>query len=178
MKTIILCGLPGCGKTTIGIELAKKTSGKMINIDSLIEQKYNDMFGKNLNCRQIYIHKGESFFRELEKIVIGSLKTISQQNHIIAIGGGAMEAKKNLEVLEALGTIVYLKVDPKKAFERITLNGLPAYLDPAYPFDSFMKMTAKRIPIFIDTSQLVIETESLHFSQIAEIIFEKISENF
>ncbi len=173
-KTIILCGLPGCGKTTVGNCLAEKISSSFIDVDTLIEKEYADTMGELLTCRQIFAHQGVPFFRELEKRVISSLAQKSHQDAIISIGGGAMENPENVKVLKSIGLVVYLKVNLKELFKRINRKGLPAYLDPADPLGSFEKLAQKRIPIYSNAADIEIEADSLTPEEIATKIVEKI----
>ena len=80
-KNIVLIGMMGAGKTTIGFKLAKKLNYRFIDIDSEIEklekQKIIDIF--NL--------KGESYFRRIEEKI--SLDNLDRNNTIISLGGGA-----------------------------------------------------------------------------------------
>lgn len=173
MKRIILCGLPGCGKTTTGRELAKITSAKMVDLDFLIEKKYEEFAGEHLTCRQIFCQKGESFFRELEKQVIASLAETTCEDEIIAAGGGAMGFPENVQIFKSIGLIVYIRVQSKTSFDRITKDALPSYLDPKDPLGSFEKIIQKRVPNYLNAADLIIEADHLSPTEVASQIIEK-----
>ena len=153
--TIILCGLPACGKTTIGQLLAKTLSWHFIDSDRLIEQTYAQKNTKNLTCRQIYLQEGEVSFRALERTIISSLQ--NKQHVVIAIGGGALLYKENTITLKTMGTLVYLKTPLNIIWERLCLNGLPAYLDPNNPKEAFETLVKKRIPLYEKQADLCVD---------------------
>ena len=86
LKTIVLIGMMGSGKTSVGKELAKKLNITFIDIDQEIEKKYQ----KNIST--IFRTKGESFFRKIEENV--SCKLINGKPCVISIGGGGFLNKK------------------------------------------------------------------------------------
>lgn len=174
MRTITLCGLPGCGKTTVGMEIAKITSGKFIDVDSLIEDHYAKTTGERLTCRQIFSRKGGSFFRDLEKSMVVFLGENPPLNAIISIGGGAIETPENVEVFKSISLLVYLKADLKELFRRINRNGLPAYLDPKDPFASFEKLANKRTPLYEKAAHIEIDGNLLTPHDIASQIVNRV----
>jgi len=92
-KNLILVGMMGSGKSTIGYLLSKKLNLRFIDIDKYIEKetglKINDIFEK----------KGEDFFREIEEKI--SLQFLSLNNSVIALGGGGfINESIRKEVLE------------------------------------------------------------------------------
>ena len=116
---IILCGLPGVGKTTIGKQLAQKLERPFIDTDVLIEQLIKYDTGKEYSCRQIFKHYGESRFRDYESQVISSL--IKCQSCVIAIGGGSLLLSCNVKVLKTIGVLVYLETRVEKLQHRIPI---------------------------------------------------------
>ena len=100
----------GAGKTTVGIELAKKLSYKLIDTDQSIE---NDQSRK---IKNIFSEDGEPFFRNLETLKLKEL--INEENAIISTGGGIILKDENRSILNDLFTI-YLKADFENIFNRI-----------------------------------------------------------
>lgn len=70
---IILCGLPGCGKSTLGKKIAPLYQFDFIDTDLSIEELYKAKTGREFLVREIYKKEGVRFFRQLEKQVIASL---------------------------------------------------------------------------------------------------------
>lgn len=100
MKNIILIGLPGSGKTTLGKELANKLSLNFIDIDSVIENR------SEKKIEDIFNSVGEQGFRELETEAVKV--TAKEQGMVIACGGGIVLKEINMDLLSEKGIIVYI----------------------------------------------------------------------
>ena len=100
----------GAGKTTVGMELAKKLNYKLIDTDHSIE---ND---QSREIKDIFSEDGELFFRNLETLKLKEL--INVENAIISTGGGIILKDENRSILNNLFTI-YLKADFENIFNRI-----------------------------------------------------------
>lgn len=111
MKTIILTGMMGSGKTTIANLLNSKLNIKTLDIDTIIEEN------ENLKISEIFKQKGEEYFRKIEKETIK--ETFNCENLIISLGGGALENSETREFLLKNSTVIYLKTSPKTIYERI-----------------------------------------------------------
>ena len=98
---IYLIGLPGCGKTTLGKELANKIGYQFIDMDEYIERNAC-MF-----IDEIFEQYGEPYFRSLEEAALNELK--SMDNIVISTGGGIVGNPNNKAKLD--GICIYLKVD-------------------------------------------------------------------
>ena len=114
MKTIILTGMMGAGKTTISKILGEKLNIKSIDIDTLIEQNENEKIS------EIFSNKGENYFRNIEKETIKN--NFNPENLIISLGGGALENNETRDFLLKNSTIIYLKTSPEVIYERIKNN--------------------------------------------------------
>jgi shikimate kinase len=154
--TIILCGLPGCGKTTIGKLLAEKMQIKFVDIDRQLEHTYNQGITK-YTCREIYQLIGEPPYRLLEKQVVYQLDGKTVQ--CIATGGGTVLDPENVTHLKSLGTLAYLKGDFATLFERASKEGLPAFLDAANPWLSYQKLAQFRAPIYEKAADCIVEIQ-------------------
>ncbi len=92
-KNLVLIGMMGSGKSTIGKEISKKSSLKFKDIDQLIENS------EKMKVRDIFDQRGEDFFRVVEEKIV--LKTIKLPGQVIALGGGSFLNKKiRFEVLK------------------------------------------------------------------------------
>lgn len=98
---IVLIGMPGCGKTTVGKVLAQRLMRRFIDIDALVAQRVG------MHKSKIYLQHGESFFREQETRVIESLAM--QQGLVISTGGGSCLRPCNRELLGLNGLFIWLK---------------------------------------------------------------------
>lgn len=107
---IVLIGMPGCGKSTIGVLLAKSLLCDFIDTDLTIQNTY----GKSL-CA-IIEHEGIEAFKKKENAVLSALVC---DNCVIATGGSAIYGKEAMEHLKENGRVVYLKLSPAEIESRI-----------------------------------------------------------
>lgn len=110
-KNIVLTGLMGSGKTTVGKKLAAKLNMKFTDTDELIVKKAQ----KSIN--QIFADDGEKFFRDLESEIIKEVS--NQENLVISTGGGAVIKEENINNLKKNGILFYLFAPAEELFIRI-----------------------------------------------------------
>jgi len=99
-RNLVLIGMPGCGKTTIGKAVAKITNKEFIDSDDEIVKQ------EGVSIPEIFESKGEKGFREIESGVIAELSL--KQGAVIATGGGAILNKRNIDLLKGNGTVVFI----------------------------------------------------------------------
>ena len=102
-SNIVLIGMPGCGKTSVGKKLAKLLDMDFADTDSIVE----DASGRKIP--DIIRNDGEPRFRELECAAVAQVAARARQ--VIATGGGSVLAKENRDALSQNGTIVFLERD-------------------------------------------------------------------
>ncbi len=100
MKNIILIGMPGCGKTTIGKILAKKLNMQLLDCDRVFEKN----FGTTIS--DFFSAHGEEAFRNEETKLLSSL--VKQKDAIISTGGGCVEREENKDILQKGGTVIFI----------------------------------------------------------------------
>ena len=106
MENIALIGMAGCGKSTLGRQLARETGKRFVDADTEIEA----MAGKTIP--EIFAQDGEEEFRRLETQVLSDLG--KQSGLVIATGGGCVTREENHPLLHQNGHILWLKRDPEK----------------------------------------------------------------
>lgn len=112
MKNIVLIGMMGCGKTTIGALLAKNMPRySYIDIDKEIE------LSTQKKISEIFLRHGEPFFRMIEAKKVQQICKSSSQ--IVSTGGGVFEDEMNRQLLLENGYVIYLKASSKEIFNRI-----------------------------------------------------------
>lgn len=131
-RNLVLCGMKHCGKTTHGRRLAEIRSAAFADTDELLEREYRGRFGTAASCREIYLVRGEEFFRKMEASVIAAYASSlegRQTPQVTALGGGApVNRFMSGDVLRRLGFCIYLEIDVDTAFRRVEAGGLPPYL--------------------------------------------------
>lgn len=105
VKNIVLIGMPGCGKTTVGEALAKKTGLSFVDTDTIVKNK------AGIEITEIFKLYGEEYFRTLECDAISEV--CENRMQVIATGGGSIVAKANRTKLGWDGIIVWLDRDVK-----------------------------------------------------------------
>lgn len=113
MKNIVLIGMPGCGKSTVGKLLAEKTGRIFIDADAAIEET------AQMNIPDIFKSQGEEGFRKIETQVLAELG--KRSGCVIATGGGCVTRFENYELLHQNSTIVWIK----RPIEQLPTNGRP-----------------------------------------------------
>lgn len=104
-RNIVLIGMPGCGKTTIGERLSADLNKEFIDIDKMIEAD------NGMKISYIFENYGEKHFRDLE--TESSLKVGLLNGKVISTGGGVIKNYKNIQFLKSNGLIIYIKRDIK-----------------------------------------------------------------
>ena len=110
-RNVVLVGMTGAGKSTVGRFLAKHIGLGFIDLDGFIEKK------SGCAISEIFKKEGEDGFREKEKSAIRSLSGI--RNHVIAVGGGSTIADFNWDNLRKLGLTVWLNCDTTDIANRL-----------------------------------------------------------
>ena len=116
-KNIILIGMMGCGKTTVGRLLAHSLGRKLIDTDALIEQR------GNRSIPDIFATGGEAYFRALELALCQELG--GQSGLIIACGGGLPTQDGAIAALKENGLVFWLDRDPGETYEMLDVSGRP-----------------------------------------------------
>lgn len=164
MKHIILIGMMGSGKTTVGRIISQITGRIFIDTDQLIEKKLK------MSIFDIITKRGEDFFRSIEKEVILSLNPSCEA--VIATGGGAVMDNEVFLYLKVLGKLVYLKTAPSILNKRtLNVNTRPL-LKGENRLDIIQELLKKREARYQDVD-FIIETDNHTPYQVAEQIIRK-----
>lgn len=161
MKTIVLTGMMGAGKTTLAEVLAQKLNIKYIDIDTLIESNE----GKKI--ADIFTQNGETYFRKIEKETIKQITTPTDL--VISLGGGALENKDTRDLLLTNTTVIYLKTSPEIIFERIKNNTSRPLLCGNMSVEKIKEILEKREANY-QSATLTITTDNKTPEQIADEI--------
>jgi shikimate kinase len=108
---LILVGLPGAGKTSVGREVGHRLDRAFLDFDAEIERR------ELVTVAELFASRGEPYFRGLERKLTEELRSVG--NMVLAPGGGWIANAGCLEMLRPPGTLVYLKVKPEVALARL-----------------------------------------------------------
>ncbi len=164
-KPVFLIGYMGSGKSTAGKKLAGRLKYDFIDVDAEIEK----MTGKSVS--QIFADEGEDQFRQVEHSIIKSL--CSRKNVIVATGGGAPCFFDNIDLMNAGGVTVYLKMHPSSLAKRIidsaTERPLLKYVAnedlPLYVAEHLAKRE-----FFYNKAKLTIQGENLKVDDLSQLV--------
>ena len=131
MQNIVLIGMPGCGKTTVGKLLANKLGRAFVDTDVEIEKL------AGMSIPDIFATEGESCFRKIETEVLQNLGKAS--GFIIATGGGCVTRQENYSHLHQNGTIVWLQR---------CISNLPTEGRPLSQANKLAEMYQRRKPMY------------------------------
>lgn len=161
---IILIGMRGSGKSTVGKLLAQKLQFHFIETDDEIEKKT----GKNI--ASIVTQKGWGYFRTVENEIIQSLTHI--QRTVVATGGGVILSKNNRSLLKILGKIIYLESPVDLLLERVGDDLNRPFLTHAKTRREDIEKTLEgRESLYLKTADITVQTSK----SISEVIDEIIS---
>lgn len=144
--SVFLIGYRGSGKSTIGRNLARRLRQEFLDSDELIVKKA----GKTI--REIFRQEGEPAFRDLEAQII--LELAGRKDHVIALGGGALERAENRRALGAGDhQIIYLRCEVTALLRRIsgdagTSDNRPHLSNLGGGIEEIQEVLAQREPIY------------------------------
>lgn len=143
-ENIVLTGMPGSGKSTIGKLLEKELNKEFIDTDALIVEK------EKREISDIFATDGESYFREVEAEIIKEVSL--KKNCIISTGGGAILRDENVKNLAANGRIYFLDRKPE---DLVPTDDRPLANEKA----KIMKLYEQRLPIYKATCDEIINAD-------------------
>lgn len=139
-KNIVLFGFMGCGKTTVGTELAVNTGRELVDTDKLIEES------EGMSISEIFRIHGEQYFRDLEHKVCRQLSGRSRL--IISAGGGALTFQRNVDALREGCVLVLIDVTPEVIYERLANDNTRPLLQCEDKMGAIRELYAKRDGIY------------------------------
>ncbi len=166
---LYLIGYRGSGKTTVAGPLAAALGWKTIDSDDEIEA----LVGKTI--KQIFADEGESGFRDWETSVIESLS--KRQQMVVSLGGGAILAEKNRQLIQETGKVVWLRIEAQTSWQRISHDEKSADQRPDLTqtggIREIEQMLEKRTPIYQSCANLTLDADSASPQQLADRIFDQ-----
>lgn len=163
MKNIVLIGMPGSGKSTVGVILAKALGMKFVDTDLLIQQSEGRLL------QEIIDSDGISRFLEIEERIIAGLKS---ENSVIATGGSAVYSKKAMEALKSSGVTVFLNAKTEELAKRIrNMKTRGIVLDAGRTFNEIYE---QRMPLYKKYADITVECDGLDTEAAVNEIAEKL----
>lgn len=164
-KNIVLIGMPGAGKSTVGVVVAKRLGYRFLDSDLVIQETY----GKLLH--ELIEEYGVEGFWKLENDVNGSLDV---ERTVIATGGSVCYEEEAMTYLRKVGIVVYLQLSYESLKER--LGDLNARGVTMRPGQDLQDLYVERLPLYEKYAHITIDCEGLQLRELAETVCNKVME--
>ncbi|MDD3355105.1 shikimate kinase [Zoogloea sp.] len=148
-QCVVLVGMPGSGKTTVGRELAKRLGLRFVDSDHEVEAR------TGVKIPTIFEIEGEDGFRKRETQTLDELTT--ESNMVLATGGGAVIKPENREILSARGVVIYLNVPPQILWERTRHDKTRPLLQVPDPKARIQQLYVARDPLYRQAARIIVE---------------------
>ena len=160
MKNIILIGMPACGKSSVGVILAKTAAMSFVDTDLLLQEKE----GRKL--QYIIDNQGMDEFLNIEERILSS---VNAENAVISTGGSAVYSERAMAHLKSVGTVVYLKLSLSEIDRR--LKNIKTRGIAMGPGETLADLYDYRVPLYERYADITIDAEGLTIEEtIAEIL--------
>ena len=162
---LVLCGMMGAGKTTIGIKIAELTGRRWYDTDGLIVDKYGKI-------SDIFEYYGEVHFRKLETEIVKGLS--EKDDLVISTGGGLVLKKEKNELLQRNGKIIFLRASLETLSKRLKVDGDRPLLQTSTESirDRLQRLLKERAPVYEHVADFIVDVDGKTPEEIAREIVE------
>jgi len=167
-KSIVLIGMMGAGKSSVGRCLQRRTGLVRLDTDEMLAAQ----FGKPI--AEIFATDGENKFRDAETSVLGKLAP--DRPAIIVTGGGIVLRPENIDLLKKLGAVVWLMADDATLFERASRRNDRPLLLKENPRAVYSELLRQREPLYAAAADLRVDTSKKSHDEVADAILAKLDE--
>lgn len=151
-RNIVLCGMPGSGKTTLGRRIAEAMGLDFIDLDAAIEKRHD------MSIPNIFARFGEDFFRKEE--ALEAQRAAEKTHAVIATGGGTLLNPQSAAALKRNGLIVFLDIPPEALAKRLR-NGEGRPLLQGDLMERLCSLWQQRQPIYLAAADIRVEDDDI-----------------
>ncbi len=152
-RNLMLVGMPGCGKTTIGGALARRLSWPLVDLDEEIVRT------EGRPIPEIFALEGEEYFRQVEHQVL--CRWASRSGYVISCGGGIVTRPENMEPLRRNSDVVFLQRD----LDRLPVDGRP--VSQANPLEDLFR---RRYPLYMESADITVDNNGTVDETVGQIL--------
>jgi len=168
-RSIVLIGMPGCGKSALGRRLAPRLELPFVDVDEEIERAA----GKSI--KEIFADHGEAYFRDGERRVIARLLASGQQ--VMATGGGALLSEETRANIRRSGISVWVKADQALLVRRVTKRSTRPLFEGRDAEAVVRDLMEARYPIYAAVADIVVESRDVPHEVIVGEIVEALAQS-
>jgi shikimate kinase len=170
-QAIVLIGMPGAGKTTVGAALAALMQWGFVDVDDVVAGEVGDV-------PSFIEANGIDAFRAAESTAIArvtdALRGGAAPDTVVAVGGGAVMSAPNRDLLTRTGTVVWLRASMATLLDHVGDGaGRPLLADGAEV--ALARLSDERSPVYANTAAAVVDVDGLDPNQIAVEVVKAIS---
>lgn len=165
-NSIVLIGMMGAGKSSVGRCLQRRIGLARLDTDEIVATKFG------LSIPEIFSRHGEDRFRQLETEALAELAPA--ESAIIVTGGGIVLREENVDLIKRLGTVVWLAAEEDTLFERASRRGNRPLLQTEDPRKTLSEMLRVRAPLYAKAADFRVDTTTLTHEEVADVIVNEI----
>ena len=157
---LVLCGMMGAGKTSVGVKIAELTGLRWYDTDRMIEHRHGKI-------SDIFEYYGEAYFRKLETELVKELAV--RDGLVISTGGGLVLKLENNELLQEKGKIVFLRAELDTLEKRLRIDDSRPLLhgDASPVYQKLEKLLKERTPVYESAADYSVSVEGKTVEQLA-----------
>ncbi len=152
-RNLLLIGMPGCGKTTIGNALAERLERPLVDLDEEIVKT------EGRSIPDIFAAEGEEYFRQVEHQVL--CRWAGESGYVISAGGGIVTRPENLEPLHWNSFVIFLQ----RELDRLPTDGRP--VSQANPLEELFR---RRYPLYVQSADLTVDNNGTVAETVEQIL--------
>jgi len=159
---LLLVGMMGAGKSTVGGLVARRLGWAFVDSDALVEEE------TGTTVAALFAERGEASFRRTESAVLRRVLD-SEVPVVVSMGGGAVLDPANRALLRGSGTVVWLRAEPATLASRVG-RGAGRPLLGRHPASALEHLDAARRPLYLEVADRVVDVDGLTPEEVAEAV--------
>ena len=169
-RPIVLVGMMGCGKSTVGRRLAARLGRRFVDADKALEERCG------VPIATIFELEGEDGFRRRETAILDELSRLPEI--VLATGGGAVTRDENRRILAERGLVIFLQASITDLWQRLRRDRTRPLLQTANPRERIAELLAEREPQYREIADIVAVSARQPVDDLVADIIDRLPEEF